>query len=115
MAELIRPHVEAKLSALERGLVEARGLLDRLHASNTEAEAARLQAVPTARWTRRERRYIDRWLKQGRALTREADRLFARLKRDGAALEALAADLPLEGQRRLAAITAALEHGHRLC
>lgn len=118
----MNPDIEARLTAMEAGLVEARGLLDRLHASNADPEAARLQSMPPARWTRRDRHYVDRWLKLGRQLTREADRLFGHLKREGAALEALADDLPLEGQRRLAALTTAvtglhggLEYGHRLC
>ena len=90
--------VEGKLAALEAGLAEARRLLDRLQVIKTDR--------PRPEDTYRD---LTRWLRTARALDRELGTLMQRLTQQGAELEALAEDIPLEGQTRLAAIREALQ------
>jgi len=103
---------QALLAAIEAGLLAAKARAERFKVLNGNAEIDRLQARPVATLSPKERRFVDRWLRDGHALIREDTAANARLvalaeecdqmlRGDGPQVE--------EGRRRLQVVLEALK------
>lgn len=114
-----RARVRDLVTQIDAGTAAAKARLDRFQAVSGDPEIGRLQAKDAKLLRPKERRYVERWMRAGRALIREDEHAERALMRAAAECDRLlfGSEEILEGQTRLVTLLAArqrlrLDNGH---